>query len=96
MTRYELAAGDAVVVAVPLGVLKAGAISFSPPLPLRKQEAIQRLGFGLLNKVGCSCSVGRIGNRSIACSQQRGCVGRKVSAACVLEPAARAGRPPSQ
>ena len=36
--------------AVPLGVLKAASIRFSPPLPVRKQEAIQRLGFGLLNK----------------------------------------------
>ena len=44
-------AGDAVVVAVPLGVLKAGTIHFNPALPVRKQEAIQRLGFGLLNKV---------------------------------------------
>ena len=39
------------VVTAPLGVLKAGTISFNPPLPVRKQEAIQRLGFGLLNKV---------------------------------------------
>ena len=39
------------VVAVPLGVLKKGSISFKPPLPARKQGAISRLGFGLLNKV---------------------------------------------
>lgn len=37
---------------VPLGVLKAGAIEFSPPLPPWKKEAIARLGFGDLNKVG--------------------------------------------
>lgn len=42
---------DAVVVTVPLGVLKKGVIAFEPPLPQRKQEVIQRLGFGLLNKV---------------------------------------------
>ncbi|KAK9844949.1 hypothetical protein WJX74_008996 [Apatococcus lobatus] len=42
---------DAVIVAVPLGVLKKGSIEFSPALPERKQEAIQRLGFGLLNKI---------------------------------------------
>ena len=44
---------DACVVTVPLGVLKRGAPAFSPPLPPRKLQAIKRLGFGLLNKVGC-------------------------------------------
>ena len=39
-------------VTVPLGVLKAGAVQFSPPLPAWKAEAIGRLGFGDLNKVG--------------------------------------------
>lgn len=39
------------LVTVPLGVLKHGDIKFDPPLPVRKQEAIQRIGFGLLNKV---------------------------------------------
>ena len=34
-----------------LGVLKAGAVNFEPPLPQRKQQAIDRLGFGTLNKV---------------------------------------------
>ena len=42
---------DAVVVTVPLGVLKAGAITFSPALPKAKQKAISRLGFGTLDKV---------------------------------------------
>jgi monoamine oxidase len=42
---------DAVVVTVPLGVLKAGTIAFEPALPSWKQEAIHRLGFGDLNKV---------------------------------------------
>lgn len=41
---------DQVVVTVPLGVLKAGDIAFDPPLPARKQQAIDRLGMGLLNK----------------------------------------------
>ncbi len=49
--RLYVSAADAVVVAVPLGVLKKGSIKFAPALPARKQEAIQRLGFGLLNKV---------------------------------------------
>lgn len=41
---------DRVVVTVPLGVLKAGRIRFEPPLPPARQEAIQRLGMGNLNK----------------------------------------------
>ncbi|XP_057469849.1 lysine-specific histone demethylase 1 homolog 3-like [Actinidia eriantha] len=43
--------GDAVLITVPLGCLKAEAIRFSPPLPQWKHLAIQRLGFGVLNKV---------------------------------------------
>ncbi|PNW80465.1 hypothetical protein CHLRE_07g318651v5 [Chlamydomonas reinhardtii] len=41
----------AAVVTLPLGVLKAGDVVFDPPLPAAKQEAIQRLGYGRLNKV---------------------------------------------
>ena len=40
----------AVVVTVPLGVLKKKVITFNPPLPPRKQKAIDNIGFGLLNK----------------------------------------------
>ncbi|CAA2969502.1 lysine-specific histone demethylase 1 homolog 1 [Olea europaea subsp. europaea] len=43
--------GDMVLCTVPLGVLKRGVIQFVPELPQRKQDAIERLGFGLLNKV---------------------------------------------
>ncbi|WCJ39947.1 hypothetical protein M5689_020892 [Euphorbia peplus] len=43
--------GDMVLCTVPLGVLKHGSIEFVPELPQRKQDAIERLGFGLLNKV---------------------------------------------
>ncbi|KAF9991360.1 hypothetical protein BGZ65_000762, partial [Modicella reniformis] len=39
------------VVTAPLGVLKSQQISFMPPLPTWKKQAIQRLGFGLLNKL---------------------------------------------
>ena len=39
------------LVTVPLGVLKKGALKFDPPLPERKLGAIQRMGFGTLNKV---------------------------------------------
>ncbi|MEM7446103.1 MAG: FAD-dependent oxidoreductase, partial [Pseudomonadota bacterium] len=42
---------DAALVTVPLGVLKQGAIAFSPPLPSAKLEAIEKLGMGLLDKV---------------------------------------------
>lgn len=42
---------DLVVVTVPLGVLKHQSMKFEPPLPDWKTGAIQRLGFGLLNKV---------------------------------------------
>ncbi|KAJ6811718.1 lysine-specific histone demethylase 1-like protein 1-like [Iris pallida] len=43
--------GDMALCTVPLGVLKKGSIQFVPELPLQKQDAIKRLGFGLLNKV---------------------------------------------
>lgn len=42
---------DAVIVTVPLGVLKAGDIRFDPPLPPRTQGAIARLGMGVLDKL---------------------------------------------
>jgi monoamine oxidase len=38
--------GDAAIVTVPLGVLKAGAIVFDPPLPDGKRAAIVRIAFG--------------------------------------------------
>jgi polyamine oxidase len=43
--------GSHVLVTVPLGVLKLGAIRFSPRLPLAKRAAIARVGFGALEKV---------------------------------------------
>lgn len=42
---------DRVVVTLPLGVLKSGAVAFEPPLPAAKQEAIDGLGVALLDKV---------------------------------------------
>ncbi len=42
---------DHVVITLPLGVLKAKGVVFSPPLPEDKQGAIDRFGMGLLNKV---------------------------------------------
>lgn len=41
---------DYAIVTLPLGVLKAGSVTFSPALPASKQSAIQRLGMGTLNK----------------------------------------------
>jgi polyamine oxidase len=43
--------GSHVVVAVPLGVLKQGSLTFTPPLPVERQEALSRLGFGRYEKV---------------------------------------------
>lgn len=43
--------GSHVVVTVPLGVLKAGAIAFDPPLPAAKRDAIVGLGFGAVEKI---------------------------------------------
>ncbi len=40
---------DAVIVTVPLGVLKKDKIKFNPPLPSQKQIAIRNLEMGLLN-----------------------------------------------
>ncbi|KAL8237864.1 hypothetical protein R6Q59_018945 [Mikania micrantha] len=42
---------DMVLCTVPLGVLKKRTIKFIPELPERKLKAIDKLGFGLLNKV---------------------------------------------
>ncbi|OLL21842.1 Lysine-specific histone demethylase 1A [Neolecta irregularis DAH-3] len=47
----ETVAADAVVITVPLGVLKSKSIDFDPRLPNWKADAIQSLGFGLLNKL---------------------------------------------
>jgi monoamine oxidase len=42
---------DAAVVTLPLGALKRGTVRFDPPLPERKRAAIDRIGFGTLDKV---------------------------------------------
>ena len=46
----EVFEGLAVVVTVPIGCLKAHDIDFQPALPPWKQEAIDRMGNGNLNK----------------------------------------------
>lgn len=50
MTNQRTWQADRVMITVPLGVLKQNKIHFSPALPLSKQEAIRKLGMGLLNK----------------------------------------------
>ncbi|MFN8491122.1 MAG: FAD-dependent oxidoreductase [Caldilineaceae bacterium] len=41
---------DQVIITLPLGVLKAGKVTFTPLLPQAKQNAIDQLGMGVLNK----------------------------------------------
>lgn len=41
---------DRVIVTLPLGVLQAGKVRFTPELPQNKQTAIAKLGMGVLNK----------------------------------------------
>jgi monoamine oxidase len=40
-----------VISSLPLGVLKAGDVTFTPSLPAGHQEAINKIGFGVFNKV---------------------------------------------
>lgn len=42
---------DYVIVTVPLGVLKAGNIQFSPALPLNKQNSIHKMRMGVYDKI---------------------------------------------
>ncbi|KAI1316209.1 hypothetical protein EDD11_010319 [Mortierella claussenii] len=43
---------DQILITLPLGVLKSQPVTFfSPPLPLTKQNAIQKLGFGTMFKI---------------------------------------------
>lgn len=50
-TEQAVFESDRVIVTLPLGVLKSGQVAFEPLLPERKQQAIQRLGMGVLDKV---------------------------------------------
>jgi monoamine oxidase len=47
---HEILKADAAVITLPLGVLKAGAVEFEPPLAV-KQEAIEQLQFGNVIKI---------------------------------------------
>lgn len=44
---YEVAA---VIVTLPVGVLRSGAVTFDPPLPAAKQQAITNIGYGTFEK----------------------------------------------
>lgn len=50
VTQKSEFVADHVVVTLPLGVLQAQRVRFSPALPRAKQEAIAKLGMGVLNK----------------------------------------------
>lgn len=49
-TSQGVFAAQRVIITLPLGVLQAGAVSFSPALPTVKQTAIDKMGMGVLNK----------------------------------------------
>lgn len=49
-TNYGTFEAKAVLVTVPLGVLKQNIIAFEPPLPKWKMDSISRLNMGVLNK----------------------------------------------
>lgn len=49
-SEYQQYKADAVIVTVPLGVLKNNSIEFIPKLPKEKREAISRLKMGTVNK----------------------------------------------
>ncbi|MCA1305999.1 FAD-dependent oxidoreductase [Microbacterium esteraromaticum] len=50
-TEQGVFTGASAVVTVPLGVLKAGDIAFTPPLPTDVSGPIERLGMGVFNKI---------------------------------------------
>jgi polyamine oxidase len=50
-TKTDMYVADYCISTLPLGVLKTGAVSFYPPLPETKQNAIESLGFGVMNKI---------------------------------------------
>jgi len=51
VTEKEAIAADRVLVTLPLGVLKAGTVQFTPALPAQKLQAIQAIGVGAIHRV---------------------------------------------
>jgi monoamine oxidase len=54
MANGQTFKADHCIITVPLGVLKAGSITFDPPLPPEKQRAIRDVGIGFLTKIICT------------------------------------------
>jgi monoamine oxidase len=52
---------NACIVTVPVGVLKAGAIRFTPDLPARNREALDGMGMGALTKIALKVEGDRFG-----------------------------------
>ena len=52
VTNRGIFNADAIIVTLPLGVLKKQAVVFDPPLSIEKTAAIDRLGMGLFNIAG--------------------------------------------
>jgi monoamine oxidase len=50
-SQREQIVADYAVCTIPLGVLKQSEKLFTPPLSIEKRECIQRIGYGLLNKI---------------------------------------------
>lgn len=50
-TQQKIYAADAVVVTLPLGILKNSPTLFMPELPPNKQQALDKLDMGVLNKI---------------------------------------------
>ncbi len=51
ITNNSTYLADVVICALPLGVLKSGKISFTPDISQKKRNAIQKIGFGAVNKI---------------------------------------------
>lgn len=51
LTDKAAFSAESAVIALPLGVLKNGSVTFSPGLPQRKLESLQKLKMGVLNKL---------------------------------------------
>lgn len=49
ITEHSIFYADAVLVTLPLGILKKNIVKFNPPLPHNKIKAIQTIGMGLFN-----------------------------------------------
>lgn len=67
-----------------LSVDQAGAIRFEPELPAWKQEAVRRLGFGDLNKVGRTVRSARAGRQQPNSEEAARCVAWSLATATTV------------